>query len=975
MSPSTRPRQPRGITLAVVLVVMAGMLLMAVGVLAVVGIERKTARSYIDAKRAEWIAQAGMENVRGLLREQTANDDFLIAAGRRDDGDGSRQPLDYLFLARGEAGDEGVDWSVFPLFSATGVESQAGSLGAAVDPDDYLDGAVEEIEMLPWAEPARIAWMPVEDEEGRIVGRYAYWVEDLQGRVAPALHPQAEFDEDRPEFLFPAGGMVDPGIPELGLHALDPGAGDEDTSELDDRLIDGRELMISPDSALAAAEFRAPLERGADGRLEDGLAAAVEENVAAGVRDYAEQPRVPFAEGIDPELAGEPKLNLNELLEGSRTQAIEEFAEQVRRGLPRFDERKGGFPDDYVATLAANALDYADLDTEGSVREGEYRGLDAYPLISEHLIRFRWEDLPIIDGRKYLVLSGTVYAEFWNMTNQPVRGEAQVSYETHYSFDLGVVPDLNLGSPDFLEDPEVVSPVPEKSDGYYWLPPFDLELEPNEYRLVKVGTITYTIDAGPSSVWVSSPMELRGEDLGEVGYRMKWNGTMVDQSRGNVKHPDIIINYPLDTKSKPRQGVWTTIPGHSYSVGRFDYVNNMGDPRIAYYIGIAQDPNDYPDNYSPNRRTIRYGNVYSGDSSTKPKVYGRVMPSEWPDGGHNTAYGSLPAAVAAGRGSSRGDERVDPDDEQFFRNLPEVEPTKAVTRLSNLGRFYSATELGRIYDPVMWVPTFDNPGFTNQIRDGRMPPTEPSWPDVTEGAPASDQYGGGNTLRIGRPEHPKFREPGLHAAHLLDLFHAGDPAGDEGTGGVEWIRGRINVNTATRDALRVMMVGLLKQDPALARRLSSSHQPTDLMAPPTQPTEVGTPAIQRAADGLADAILRERPFASAAELASVEDSSGRPVFGNRELHELGDKLEWNDAAAEEVFSRLYHNSTLRSRNFRVWVVGQALVPRDSGSTAAPVVLAESRKVFTLFADPGERDEEDRIDPANYRPKILYENDF
>ena len=66
---------------------------------------------------------------------------------------------------------------------------------------------------------------------------------------------------------------------------------------------------------------------------------------------------------------------------------------------------------------------------------------------------------------------------------------------------------------------------------------------------------------------------------------------------------------------------------------------------------------------------------------------------------------------------------------------------------------------------------------------------------------------------------------------------------------------------------------------------------------------------------------------------------------------------------------------MRSRNFRVWVVGQAIAPLAKGSTAAPVVLAESRKVFNLFADPGVRTEDGAIDADKYEPTVIHENDF
>ena len=64
-------------------------------------------------------------------------------------------------------------------------------------------------------------------------------------------------------------------------------------------------------------------------------------------------------------------------------------------------------------------------------------------------------------------------------------------------------------------------------------------------------------------------------------------------------------------------------------------------------------------------------------------------------------------------------------------------------RLSNLGRFYSATELGRVYDPILWNVAL--PAGAN------LP-----WGDVQTTTAADSRRGGGNTLRIGRPEHPMF---------------------------------------------------------------------------------------------------------------------------------------------------------------------------------------------------------------------------
>ena len=124
-----------------------------------------------------------------------------------------------------------------------------------------------------------------------------------------------------------------------------------------------------------------------------------------------------------------------------------------------------------------------------------------------------------------------------------------------------------------------------------------------------------------------------------------------------------------------------------------------------------------------------------------------------------------------------------------------------------------------------------------------MPSSRSSWPDV-RGNQASPFYGGGNSLRIGRLEHPDFdliAMPGLHAARLLDLFHVGrsrseNPAEREGP--VTRIAGHVNLNTASRDALRAMAAGALAMDPLLARRSDGDHLGAPSMAPPVSPQKI-----------------------------------------------------------------------------------------------------------------------------------------
>lgn len=992
-----RPRRPSrdrahaaGFTLPSVIIVAAALLILAVGMLSVIGIERKTARSFADAKRAELAARAGLEDFRAILRKETAKDDYLVIGSPSPNvpTDSKLEAPSQLFVVRGEGGGSSVSYRYVPLFSSNSLppntsnklqapeieKVEIGNDATKPDPD------FTPINALPWQEAPRVRWIPVQDEKGETVARYAYWVEDLQGKVdAKTAGSQDLVSQPRNAWPFPASG-INPEPPsetelkldQIAVHVLDPKAPEVENGGLTRKVVDGRPLMLSPESVPAATGYGAPFARDDLGMLKDPVAAALERSASGVIQPYKELATVPYAQGISAQVAGRPKLNLNKLLEEPRPGAIDEFASWIKTGLPDFESRKGGFPDDYLKTLAANAFDYADSDSEPSLATGSYRGLDGFPLVSEFLMNVHWDDVKRENNRTYVIFTVGTFVELWNMTDQPVRGMGQVSLETKFDFQVGPIPEVSFV--ELATDRDVANPVATEEEGYVWHQPFEVDLQPNQYR-VYPSRIQYKIDVGPASLFVQSPITVYSNQAdGETGYRFRWNGKMVDQSRGNMYKWGGSIYYPDDTKSKGRQFVRATVPGHSHATGPTNsgpFQNNMGDPRMTFYLGTRQSPNEYPNNYSPHRRNVRWENIYKGDGATKPKVYGRVLPSEWPDGGHDSPHGTRPALPA-------DDQRVDPADPSFLSGAPTPVREEAPMRLSNKGRFYSATELGRVYDPVMWQPTYTKIADTNSIRAGTLPSSQSSWPDVNVSSPASQNYGGGNTLRIGRAEHPAFVQPGKHAALLLDLFQAGEGSSndpEELQGNLVDMRGTVNLNTATADTIRALAAGMLKQDPLLSQVPNGNHQTTTLMAAPPSRLELGAPTNAKIADKVAEAILRSRPFATSGDIAAAEYAEDKPVFGNREMYPEGKKIQWTDSAAEEVFARVYEASTLRSRNFRIWVIGQAVYTPPQGSGRPVEVLSEAKKVFTVFADPGERKADGTIDPNSYRPRVTHENDF
>ena len=974
---------PPAFILPAVLCVVSALLILAVGLLLSVGLERHTARSYVEYQRAEMAANAALQQVKASLNQATANDTFLLLqATLKPPGQSTRQATPYILLAQGKpAPNAALTFSYLPLFSATEQPADTATLTApAIEPlipgeaDSFLDFAP-----LPYSEPLRIAWIPILNAQHQPIARYAFWVEDLQGK----LDPLTTGNTDGPEasqiaspWPFPAPAIdpdpAHPALSPLALHAIDPASTTAKPGKLAQTLISNRKAMISPDSLLAAANIHPPLSRESSGHISDPAARAVEENLATNTLPYLERPCVPFVHGISSTVLGAPKLNLNAIL-ALGPAGVEPMAAFIKQALPEFDTRKGGFPDDYLQTLAANAIDYADADSQSTLLAGKHRGLDAFPLISEVILQVRYVGELQVNGRRILHWHFKLFAELWNMTNLNVSGSARLSYEVALPMDgIGTATaSKRFDDPALLDDPAKTNHNLTKLAGRFWSPEIEVTMLANEYKIYEAADVTYTLDIGPTSIAVANHFCLT-EQEGAAGISLLWNGQEVDRAAAIIRQKS---GLAFDI-SDPRYASKATVAALSFGAYGFA-IDNPGDPRISYYFrSTPLGESAYPENSSPNRRNIRRSTIYDGDSPRKPKTYGRVLPSEWPDGGHDSAVGSWPLCE---------DNAVTPTDPRYlWGQIPLA--SQAPQRLSNAGRFYSATELGRIYDPILWQPTYDNPQDTVSIRKGLMPANRSAWPDVLAASPSSTDHGGGNSLRIGRPEHPGFDQPGKRAIHLLDLFHAGRSRSPESAmreGDLVEICGHVNVNTATKDILRALAAGALGQDPSLATVPDTLiHQAAPLMAPPPTLTTLYAPstATQSEADRIADAIVLSRPFASPSQLAHAKGLDGRPVFGNPAVYRPGihiphnTHVQWSDAAAEEVFARVYEASTVRSRNFRVWVVGQALAP-TANTTAAPQVLAEVRKVFTLFADPGQRDSEGAINPNKCQAAVTHENNF
>lgn len=1033
-SPTCR-QSSAGFTLPAVLVVTGALLILAIGALMVVGIERSTARSFVDRNRADLAVQAGLEDIRALFDAETSNDDYMVIESPHKDpmvrSGKTATPAPYLFIARGKLSGGSLEYRQVPLFSNVVKPNEPLKSDTFVEQlvDDKIIGPKDKtasFETLPYLGDAQVSWLPVLDSKGKMISRYAYWVEDLQGKLeaksagnlagadglthkrfgwtagdtsknarfpAPGINPE-------PSIIGPDGRDTNPPLSPIASYLLTP-----DVTALDDPalteafnkdLIQGRNALISPNSILAAAKVAPPLSRDPAGFLTSKKARVLEENFVSSVMPYEEQPLVPFSPSIATAAVGKPKLNLNALLAKDKPEAVDEMAAFIDTALPKFKERKGSFPDDYLKTLAAGALDYADIDSDSTVSrslmgEGSYRGLDGFPLMSEIILHVNYKGIKKEGDRVYLEWDFTVFVELWNHTNSAMSGNVAFSYENKGRISpLGTGVEIQFDDPDLLADPlqialeDPLQPLPKPflisggSPENYWFQSQPITLAPNQYQFVKTAILKYKINVELKSAAKNIKFSVN-EALGISGMSLKWNNKVVDRVDSLVRQGTSPTEYRTGTAKESGKA---NIVGHSYGpFGKFK--NNMGDSRQALYFRSKDFPasdNAYPANVSINRRNIRNQSVYKNGGGQN-LVYGRVLPSEWPDGGHNVSVFGLPPPQMSAAGydpTNAGDPVTNSREGQ------------APTFLSNQGRFYSATELGRTFDPIMFQPKYDNVAATNRILNGMMPDGKSSWPSVELGSLPDKFYGGGNTLRIGRPEHPLFSQPKAHlpnvmpqdhAARLLDLFHTGKSRSsdaEERGGRTVRIEGNVNINTASVDSLRALAGGLLQMDPEISERTSEQHS-TRTFAPPTKAAKISAPTRikakeQKEADIVAEGIIRGRPYTSPSEIAAALDEAGQVIFGNKQLLPQGDKINWSDAAAEELFARVYNSSTVRSRNFRIWIVGQAVSPTDK-MTIEPEILSEVRRAYTVFADPGQRNADGTIDPTKTKLSILNENDF
>ena len=599
---------------------------------------------------------------------------------------------------------------------------------------------------------------------------------------------------------------------------------------------------------------------------------------------------------------GQLKINLN----SSANLNVGTISTAITANLPGFTNRAGGMSGNtYVSNIAANIVDYAD--TDGSpTATGSTVGYDNYPLpvvFSDRIALNGANPLTNTNNLAAATITVTTYVQLWNCSTLT---SPAVTYSLVNNFQDVLLrsngssfPNNQIFTNRPLTNPLVVPALP-----------------PNA---VVILAVTNSTTVGPRA-------GIPG------GLAVQTNTLTINHIDGN-SYTNFADLFELSLGGKiisQHKGSYTRI-GQKITNGLWDWegtallmsrTNNpnlapIGDPRmLRFQSNPAAIPLAYRSSSSESLRWGGYpyyapqGGIWNGH------------PDNWPDGRTSTPAPASGTGQSGGAGGSLPVAVGTP-----ITNLPGTAPAI----LSTNGKFFTVTELGNVFDPIQWKPpnTFTaNPRYYNCNIDS-------TWTNT-----GAQLYGGGTTLRIGRPEHSRFAfvklkatdthpvpNMGLSSAALLDIFSTFDGY-DNG--------GKINLNTAPAPVLRALAGGVtLTNDPNML--------PSSTLAVPTRMTEAFAQGVMR--------FRAVNPFLTPSQLAFIATDYGitnpitshwtntwptNAVFGNTNptiflTNAPGNTLgttasmgvtAWNDQASEEWFSKIYNLSTVQSWNYRTYVVAQ-----------------------------------------------------
>lgn len=625
---------PDGFTLTVTLLGVAGLFLLLLALMSITTLERKSSRSYSDSTRAELALESGLAHAISILGKVASRDDSLVF--RIDDPNHPLIPTENRPLGFREsfltyaAVFENHEWQLVPLFSEglrkAAIAGQIDARGLNDDVTRYLESSETLINLTKYDQNiprARWTHVPTTDHSKNEI-RYAYWIEDLSGRIDASHVERTERTSGK-------------SIREISLSTIFQQ--DAATGHTPEKMLDKRENLRT------TASLRHVIGEKPSQRIEPYVIYLPDET-----------PRLKMIpHGFGYADAGMPAPDLNQLVENRDVAAI---AEHVARNLPQFSSRGGGFPasQNYLKTLAANIIDYADADQDATLGK-DYRGIDSYPFINEWFDRHEW--IASTDGHVNIKVES--FIELWNPSRQEIEGEVGFINRNRQKI---MIPPATLHE---------FAPVE--------FSPIRVRIPPNGFVVIPLGEHVHRFPEG-----AFKPTQLNFIETDDGNFILKWNQQVVDTARGGIQRTAGLLRGG----SSERKWKGIASPAHDLRIGQY------GDPRASFYINTPIIANSYDANSNWGGRSLK-----RDIAKTKPTFpYAEVRIDQWPDGGSSTWPGVRPANDSRRPGpahilNSNGTPYIG-------SSYPSNQSFHAPARISNSGRYESLCELGNIFDPAQW---------------------------------------------------------------------------------------------------------------------------------------------------------------------------------------------------------------------------------------------------------------------------------
>jgi hypothetical protein len=625
-----------GFALPMTILCISALLILLVGLLMILGLERKTARSYSDATRAELALESGLASAISSLIAISCRDDSLVF--RIDDPvkptiASDQRPLGYRerFFTYG-AVFENDAWRAIPLFSGAPAETLGSRQMDTRELIEKLSAYVADVET--WVligrqdqniPQARWVELPVDGNQpsGQIL-RFAYWIEDLSGRLDGKHLGKAIRDQGKSATEIDISTLFHP---EQVIGSMPP------------------VMHEKRDQLRTSASLRGYMDEVSASRIEPYII----------YLPARQQPRNIIPHGYGYRDAGQHAPDLNRWV---MARSIEEISNHIARNLPNFSSRRGGFPEseDYLKTLAASIIDYADVDHDATVGVG-YRGIDSYPFVNELYDRYEWVESP--EGKVNIQVE--TFVELWNPSQITIRGELRFTHHNRHKINIPPATEHEFSSTEF--------------------PALHVTIPANGFFVIPMGQRIHEFPEG-----AFKPAQLNFIETRESNYSLKWNDREVDFARGGLHRTSGILR----AGSGERKWKGNASPAHDPGIGQY------GDPRASYYINTPIIANSYDVNSNWGGRALK-----RGIAATKPTLpYAEVRINQWPDSGS----GSLPGVRPVGDQRRPGASHIMNSNGTPYVNgaYPANQPDRAPAFISNTGCYDSLCELGNIYDPAQW---------------------------------------------------------------------------------------------------------------------------------------------------------------------------------------------------------------------------------------------------------------------------------